>query len=457
MNLKENIIHSNRNNDKVAYDGYFYNKKEEKDNKIRWRCNKKHCKSYLYTDINYNFITLTEHNHESDEAKYNLVLLNSKLKENVINSDEPIRNIIAKTVNFKPFFNFVPFNYVSTRKTLVRFKNKQNFTYSKDYDIPKELTMTKSRKQFLLYDSGIDDDKRILIFATADNLIHLAYNKIWLCDSTFKSAPIGYEQLFTIQCKIRGKFLPLVHCFMKNRKKESYDIIFNYIKKECQSLDPKYIIIDFEKATYNSLKEKFPGVKLSGCLFHFGQILWRRLQNFGLQNRYKNDFYFKHKIKMIFSLAFVPLPSLTAMFSILDTFLKKENDKDILKFLFWFQINYMEISDNGSPNNPIFWNVYDGIMLKIPRTTNSLEGYHRHLNNIISVKQLTIKQIGVELIRGQLFVENHLIFSLYAKNISNEEDEEYEKMFKTIVKNFEEYYHIDYLFCIALNFKMKFN
>ncbi|KAG0436222.1 hypothetical protein DMUE_4329 [Dictyocoela muelleri] len=99
-----------------------------------------------------------------------------------------------------------------------RHRRKNNFSFIKMYDIFLEITKTLNKNEdFLLYDSGMKDINRIIIFGTKSNILHLSHNNIWLEDGTFKSCPANFEQLFTIQCKIRQRYLPLLFCFMKKR------------------------------------------------------------------------------------------------------------------------------------------------------------------------------------------------------------------------------------------------
>ena len=46
---------------------------------------------------------------------------------------------------------------------------------------------------------------------------------------------------------------------------------------------------------------------LLGCLFHFGQNVWRHVQNSGLSKKYQEDDNFRANVKKLIVLAFVPL------------------------------------------------------------------------------------------------------------------------------------------------------
>jgi hypothetical protein len=44
-----------------------------------------------------------------------------------------------------------------------------------------------------------------------------------------------------------------------------------------------------------------------GCLFHFGQCVWRHIQNLGLKKKYQEDKPFHLNVKKLLALAFVPV------------------------------------------------------------------------------------------------------------------------------------------------------
>ncbi len=67
-------------------------------------------------------------------------------------------------------------------------------------------------------------------------------------------------------------------------------------------------MIDFELAAIASIRDLFPGVVITGCYFHFGQALYRRLQQEGLQNAYaEEDGIFAIQARSFAALAFIPL------------------------------------------------------------------------------------------------------------------------------------------------------
>ena len=54
-------------------------------------------------------------------------------------------------------------------------------------------------------------------------------------------------------------------------------------------LNPTFMTVDFELASINALQQKFPEARVSGCFFHLGQSIYRRIQKNGLVDAYKTN------------------------------------------------------------------------------------------------------------------------------------------------------------------------
>ncbi len=78
-----------------------------------------------------------------------------------------------------------------------------------------------------------------------------------------------------------GKLRPCAHGFLVNKTQECYTNFFSGLKN-LANFEPKWIVVDFERALINSLASSFSTAKICGCNFHWGQILWKRIQEEGL-------------------------------------------------------------------------------------------------------------------------------------------------------------------------------
>ncbi|XP_050065363.1 uncharacterized protein LOC126554326 [Aphis gossypii] len=128
-------------------------------------------------------------------------------------------------------------------------------------------------------------------------------------------------------------------------------------------------MIDFEKAAMNAISKKFPVTKIRGCFFHFTQSVWRHVQQAGLQQRYTKDSEFALQIRMMTALSFVPVADVEQAFNdLMDTSYYTAHEK-----LLTPMVNYFEDTWIGR------------IEENIPRTNNSVEGWHNSFSSTLNV------------------------------------------------------------------------
>ena len=58
----------------------------------------------------------------------------------------------------------------------------------------------------------------------------------------------------------------------------------------------------------------YPDSDLNGCLFHLSKNIYKRVKDFGLTNNYLNDQVFRENVRMVCTLAFVPLEDVEMCF-----------------------------------------------------------------------------------------------------------------------------------------------
>ncbi|RVD90514.1 hypothetical protein TUBRATIS_31300, partial [Tubulinosema ratisbonensis] len=219
---------------------------------------------------------LHEHNHTTEEAKIKKILALNLIKERSNNTKELSFDIITtvssrldqETIRNMP-------KYKSLVEKINRIRNKKNETFlAKFDDIPEDFRSNFRKEPFLRYDSGYNDPERTIVFFTDSSLKYLSSARCWVIDGTFKSVPKDFLQLITIHGVVFEKTLPLAYILLKSKTESTYIHCFNILKKQTLK-SPKYIILDFEKALINSIKNVFTDSKVNLCLFHFGQSVWR--------------------------------------------------------------------------------------------------------------------------------------------------------------------------------------
>ena len=130
--------------------------------------------------------------------------------------------------------------------------------------------------------------------ATLTMLTLFARARTWFVDATFKLVSRPFYQLFSVHAFVQSgtslKQVPLVFVMMSSRSQADYDAVFRTILDILPN-PPSVVkvVADFEAATWLSLRVVLPNVEVKGCLFHFTQAVFRKIQSLGLQRAYNVD------------------------------------------------------------------------------------------------------------------------------------------------------------------------
>ena len=215
----------------------------------------------------------------------------------------------------------------------------------------------------------------------------------WFFDGTFDNAPLEY-QLYTVHALLTETVtIPLIFCIAKNKTEVTYNQIFSTLKESDTSLQPDTIMIDFERAALNALTQNFPTAVLQGCYFHFGQAIWRQIQALGFQLRYQCDEEFAVVMKPFRALAFVPKIDVIPCYEELIDSLSNDLVDDLSDFIHYFEKTWFGLEHHDEDvvrYFPELWNVRDRVERVLPRTNNSMEGWHRAFDIRINTTHPTL-------------------------------------------------------------------
>ena len=154
--------------------------------------------------------------------------------------------------------------------------------------------------------------------------------------------------------------------------------------------------------------------------FSFSQAIWRKVQVNELLTKYNEDKYFHLNFKRLIALAFLPLDKVVDGFDLIaDQF---EDDADEL-------LDYFEKTRLGerkrrgifflhSPEKDIrstflgagrkkpmfdheFWNVHDRVIASVPRSSNSVEGWHNAFRRRVAITHPDIVKLAEKIRREQ--------------------------------------------------------
>ncbi|CAF5025300.1 unnamed protein product, partial [Rotaria magnacalcarata] len=264
--------------------------------------------------------------------------------------------------------------------TLLRTIRRQRPAPSTNNDkqLPDNLKQTDRGENFVLH-----EDEKLIIFTTATNLSVLKTCKHWFVDGTFKVCPEDFYQMFTLHGLYKSQVIPLLYGLLVGKKTTDYDHFFRQIMDD-DDFDPETILSDFEAATIKSINSLFPNIVHKGCLFHFGQCIWRQIQSHGLQKNTK-------RINVI-----------KAFDLIADDF-----DDDADDFLGYFEKTWIgESKKRGiGRKKPLFtielWNVYDRTVANLPRSNNSIEGWHNAFTKCVAIVHPSVSKLTEKISREQ--------------------------------------------------------
>jgi hypothetical protein len=141
--------------------------------------------------------------------------------------------------------------------------------------------------------------------------------------------------------------------------------------------EPRKVIIDFEYAAFNAVKTVFPVATVSGCLFHFGQAIWRRVTKLGLKTLFSEDISFSNEVKKITALALVPLECVDDVWAQICSSL---NGQDTRIDEFTNHIHRVWLSNEHPLYNRSVWSQFGDLR---GRTNNYCEGFHSKINRLI--------------------------------------------------------------------------
>ena len=464
-------IESQRGKEKFVDDeNYIYDFHMHSADKIKsfWRCEmrKSSCLARIHTKIqdgeNEIVKKINSHNHSSTLAKVEARTAVSEIKRRIQKGDSSsTRMILAETVNKldengKSEISSLP----TISRSITNWRSKafgapplpQTRT---GFEIPQSFRVLSDGKTFLQSDSGIDDEKRILVFASDKGLNDLQSSRYLGMDGTFKVSPSEWYQVLIVHAYIHGKVFPRAFILLPDKSENTYDKAFTILKELMPNLNPKEVMVDFEKGLGNSIKKHFPCCETVGCFFHMCQSVYRRICDLGLKCQYNTDNNFSLLIRMFCALAFLPTEEVTEAFEELS-----ENELLPMEFISYFELTYIGAirgrrRRREAPLYPItFWNMRSRVMNKLPRTNNALEGFHSALNQSLACKNPNIWKFIDVLKKEEALTETKILHLQLGEQPVKKK--KYEKLDNCIVKLTEEYdgsNQSDFLKAIAYNLK----
>lgn len=346
----------------------------------KWRCRNRKCSGSVFIKDD-DYIDFVSHNHQPELSKIETLKFNLQIKSKAAVSRDRSNNIVSDAIRSVEEESLKNIIKTSSLKKIINRERKKQITFRvKEFnDIPEILQFDSKGNKFLIHDSGMNDKNRIVIFSSSFKRKFIEKSCTFIIDGTFKVTPKDYYQLFIIHIYIFGKSFPGFYILMKNKTEVSYNYVFTYLKNEF-SLEPKNFLIDFEKAVFNSLRYNFFSGNIFFCYFHYSQSIWRKISELGFRRIYFSNISFKKIIKMILVLPFFPENKIELAYKfILNQCALELKNLNLQSFLKYFENTFF--GNLSERKESIFsksnWNVFERVIMSLPRTTNNAEAFHR--------------------------------------------------------------------------------
>uniref|UniRef100_A0A914H6Z3 MULE transposase domain-containing protein n=1 Tax=Globodera rostochiensis TaxID=31243 RepID=A0A914H6Z3_GLORO len=357
-------IDTKRGKQKLHYDGhlYVYDKKSVDGTTKFWRCEFKtegidKCKGRIWTTLRDVFIRMvTPHTCEQNPAGVVAQEVKTGIKRRAACTMEPpsvIRAHVWKTSVLRHLLIIRARHAVNAPPAMPA--NLQQLVIPPAYHIYQKSDGIKSR------------------------MVRVDGALLWR--RHIQPQPSTFYQIYAILAR-RGRWVfPACHALLTCKSQSTYERMFAMIQEKWPLFRPSTFSIDFEFAVSNAVQNVFGGhCDIRYCFFHFVRNMKKKLGEENLLQRYNADPNFADTVRMVTSIAFVPVCDLTAAVNALDV--EFQNTPEMGPILDWLMNNYTgRPRADGSRTQPRFgpemWNVYERTLNNDDRTNNYAEAAHR--------------------------------------------------------------------------------
>lgn len=403
----------------ASYAGYLYRKDKQHQSTTNWRCAVRGCKGRLITannaPDNSEPTVRGEHSHVPDPARIEVKKLQGNVTQKAILTQEPPRRIIKDEISASQISSEAAVQLRANKNLSVMINRKRKRvqqapaapTSRSGFEIPERYTQTPAGNQFLLFDSGVDDFDRILIFGTTEMVQLLNRYTHWFCDGTFSVSPKVFYQLYTVHAMVNETIIPCIYAFLPNKTRETYQRFWAGVAS-LETLEPESIMTDYELAAVQALQAIFPNTTVAGCFFHIGQAVWRHIQHEGLCGRYTADDEFRAQVKSLLALAFLPVELVAPSFDdLIETY-----PPELYNLSTYFEETYIGRKMRNGRRQPRFpismWNMSDRLQNGLPRTNNSVESWHSSFQGSLQCSHPSIWKLLADIISEHTFQQTVL-------------------------------------------------
>ena len=176
-----------------------------------------------------------EHTHPPSQAKCDFTKLKAGIKRRATNSLDTARQILATEAVITPQTVAVNMPLTNSIRRNIRLQRKNKHQHPNPIgreavpELPAEYHQTATGEQFLIHDSRVGDENRILIFGTVQALELLGQSLHLFSDSTFKVRPEIYFQVYNLHALTNERVIPCIYVLLPNKTEKTYNRFFSEV------------------------------------------------------------------------------------------------------------------------------------------------------------------------------------------------------------------------------------
>ena len=157
----------------------------------------------------------------------------------------------------------------------------------------------------------------------------------------------------------------MIHILMTNKSEELYSACVRKILENFPNFKPNIAMSDFEDAPRNAFRNYFPGIEITGCLFHYTQAIWARLRKVELSSLYRTNQEFNTWFRCILALPLLPQEEIPSMFKVLEEQILEISHTEKLNFFLKYVKKQWVVKEKSL-----------SVYATINTTNNGAETYH---------------------------------------------------------------------------------
>ncbi|CAM4834901.1 unnamed protein product [Rotaria magnacalcarata] len=320
---------SNKKKRLLVIDGYIYQQNKSTAKVIYWLCEIKLCNAGVHLNSDDQFLKYTEnpHSHMPVPERLEIRKMLTNIKSRVDREATAIGQIYHEEL-VKANLSRAALAIAPTAREANHGLNQCRrqaipaLPTTMDFDIPSRYRKTADGERYLLSDRihyvGGKDDKRIIIFASDEQLRLLFTSSHIMMDGTFDSCPPHFEQIYSIHGIKNEQSFVCVLAVLCGRStmiyKELFSVLIHHARRLNLKFRPEKLTTDFEAALIKTVADELPNTRHIGCFFHFTNSIYRQVQHLGLTTIYRDDDHARSSVRKLMALPLVPLNQIECAF-----------------------------------------------------------------------------------------------------------------------------------------------